>query len=323
MLKKIILSKIVNFISCFYLRKPDRTEFMQTRIDNFKVLKELAVNELLFLCNSQESRYVTSINIEPTNSCNLKCVICPVSKKMQRRQGMMDMNLFNKIMRTCGRLDSVQFSQWGEPLLHPDICQMIKIVKAGKTKAFLTTNGTLIDQKLGFSLLDSGIDRITFSVDGVKEVYTAARGFSYEHIKENIINLKKNRDKYNYPTKIEVAMVVKEETKGYIPAFKNEFNSLVDRIQFTPMFIAGQRKTKCRELWRGSLTVYWDGLVTPCCADFDGNLTAGDANSDRISAIFNSFYMRKLRNAHIKRDFPEICSTCSEYSCKGVSRRFS
>lgn len=322
-LKQIFLSKIVSFISRFYLRKPDRTEFLQIRVDSVKVLNKLALNELLFFCNSKRSKYLTSLNIEVTNICNLNCFICPVNKKMTRPKGMMNLQLFDRIISECGPVESIQFSQWGEPLLNPYTCDMIHLARKKRIKTLLTTNGTLLNERICFALLDAGLNRITFSVDGLGDTYSKIRGYDYSNLKRKIMDFRKIRDKYNYPTKMDVSMVVCEETVKEIERFKKEFEGVMDRIQFIPIFTIGERKVKCRELWRGSLTIYWDGLITVCCVDYNGELVVGDTKTTKISDILNAPTLQKLRHAHVLRKFPKICQTCSEYAYKGISPRFS
>jgi radical SAM protein with 4Fe4S-binding SPASM domain len=321
--KNILLAKIIDCISHFYLKKPDREEFLKIRVDSLKALRELTLNELLFLRNSLKSKYITSLNIEPTNICNLSCTICPVNNKMSRPKGNMDLRLFKKIISECRDLEAIQFSQWGEPLLNTHICEMIQIVKVQSIKTLLTTNGTLLNHAISLALLEAGLSRITFSIDGTKNTYANIRGYSYSDIKRKIAVFKKIRDRYSYPTKIDVSMTICQQTENEIREFKNEFRLIADRIQFIPVFTLGQRKKKCREPWRGSFTIYWDGKITVCCADYNGELVVGDATTTKLKDILNSSLLQQLRLAHILKNFPEICKTCSEYLCRGISPRFS
>ncbi len=52
---------------------------------------------------------------------------------------------------------------WGEPLLHPEILELISIVKKLGRKASLSTNGTLVPRMLD-EILFSGLDEITFGI---------------------------------------------------------------------------------------------------------------------------------------------------------------
>ena len=58
------------------------------------------------------------VQIESTNLCNAKCVFCP-RDEMHRRQGVMDMDLFTKIVDECAALGitHVRVHNYGEPFL--------------------------------------------------------------------------------------------------------------------------------------------------------------------------------------------------------------
>jgi 2-iminoacetate synthase ThiH len=58
------------------------------------------------------------VQIESTNLCNAKCVFCP-RDEMHRRQGVMDLDLFRKIVDECAALGitHVRVHNYGEPFL--------------------------------------------------------------------------------------------------------------------------------------------------------------------------------------------------------------
>src|SRR5215210_2556474 len=56
------------------------------------------------------------VQIESTNICNAKCVFCP-RDDMHRKQGVMDMALYQKIVDECAALGitHVRVHNYGEP----------------------------------------------------------------------------------------------------------------------------------------------------------------------------------------------------------------
>ena len=72
---------------------------------------------------------ITSLIIEPTNTCNLRCTFCFVTDGMTRDGGFMDFDLFKKIIDDCTDLEHLCMHNWGEPLLHKDIFRMIEYAK--------------------------------------------------------------------------------------------------------------------------------------------------------------------------------------------------
>jgi radical SAM protein with 4Fe4S-binding SPASM domain len=61
------------------------------------------------------------------------------------------------------------------------------------------------------------------------------------------------------------------------------------------------------------LVVLWDGRVTPCCADYDGQLIVGKADEQNLQEIFNGPEMRVLRKQHLKKQWSGLCGQCSFY----------
>ena len=72
----------------------------------------------------------------------------------------------------------------GQPLLHPRIFEMIRAAKTRGCLTSMTSNGTALNERNSASLLDSGLDRLAVSVDGIRpETYNAIRvGSSFERI---------------------------------------------------------------------------------------------------------------------------------------------
>ena len=69
-------------------------------------------------------------NVEPTNYCNLSCSMCP--RELNRPFGYMELNLFKKIIDESilyGKRLIITLNKDGEPLLHPELTQMIKYAK--------------------------------------------------------------------------------------------------------------------------------------------------------------------------------------------------
>ena len=64
---------------------------------------------------------LTSLIIEPTNTCNLRCSFCFVTEGMSREEGFMDLALFKKVIDDTPELEHLCMHNWGEPLLHKEI----------------------------------------------------------------------------------------------------------------------------------------------------------------------------------------------------------
>jgi MoaA/NifB/PqqE/SkfB family radical SAM enzyme len=98
---------------------------------------------------------------------------------------------YERICQFMSLAHTVDFTGWGEPLLHPRIFEMIRAAKTRGCLTSMTSNGTALNERNSASLLDSGLDRLAVSVDGVRpETYNAIRvGSSFERIRVNISRL--------------------------------------------------------------------------------------------------------------------------------------
>lgn len=317
------IRKMFFFAAKHYLKKPDLAELLYIKFPTFKSIFNGIMNEFYFRLGLEKGYELTSVNLEIGNFCNLFCKMCPVNNGMERKKGFMDIKLFKKIIDENPQFDFVLPFQWGEPLLHKNFFEMVNYAALKGTRTMITTNGTLLDDKNIKSLVTSGLSRITFSIDGYGDTHTKIRGFDYYKLKENIVRLKEARDRTKSRLKIDISMVIFEDTEGDLERYYNEWKAIADRIQVIPRFVSSSRKTKCRELWRGTMVVFWDGRVSICCADYEGKAIIGDANKQRLIDIWNGEKMKRFRKMHANEELSGICKNCGEYKSTKVSQRFS
>jgi MoaA/NifB/PqqE/SkfB family radical SAM enzyme len=186
----------------------------------------------------------------------------------------------------------------------------------------ITSNGTHLTPENRKSLLECGLSRITFSVDGDATTHAAIRSYDLETLRRDVKTFVAERNAAGSPLKIDVSMVVDAATEHALEGFKRDWHGVVDRVQAIPRMVAERRTTPCRELWRGSLVVLWDGRVTVCCVDSEGLLEVGNANETPLGQVWNGERMREIRGAHREGRFPPLCAMCGEFEKPGVSKRF-
>ena len=306
----------------FYLGKPDVAELLEVKFPTLGAVRDAVRNEVAFRGRSERAPVLTSVNLELTNHCNLRCTICPVNTTMRRAKGYMDPALFRRVIDENPEIHFVLAFQWGEPLLHPDFFELVRYAKDRGVSTMITSNGTFLTPENRRKLLECGLTRITFSVDGDSETHRAIRSYDLDTLRRDVKAFVAERDAAGSPLKIDVSMVVDAATEHALPTFKAEWHGVVDRVQAIPRLVAEKRTMPCRELWRGSLVVLWDGRVTVCCVDSEGQLEVGDANAVPLSEVWNGERMREIRRSHAERRFPSLCSMCGEYAKEGVSKRF-
>lgn len=115
-------------------------------------------------------KYPAKLFVEPTTHCNLKCRMCvKQSRDNGIVEGFLDSKRFQELSPIFTHLDTVVFSGIGEPLLHPELEQMIAATRSSlpaESLIGLQTNGHLLDDSRAASLISAGLDRICISMDG-------------------------------------------------------------------------------------------------------------------------------------------------------------
>lgn len=94
--------------------------------------------------------------MELTSHCNFNCSFCP-SETMARKKSMMPRELWQSILLEIGgkkMANTVFFHVLGEPLLHRDVFDAIKLANSLNLSVSLYTNGALLDEERSYRLLD-------------------------------------------------------------------------------------------------------------------------------------------------------------------------
>jgi len=132
--------------------------------------------------------------LEATAICNLRCPMCPTIIGLPRdpyRTRVFDLDLLPKIEPALPFVRRVFLSGGGEPLLHPRLFDIVRALKRHDLEIHFNSNATLMDQERARLILDTGVDTISFSIDGATpETYARIRvGGNLDAVCENILFL--------------------------------------------------------------------------------------------------------------------------------------
>jgi hypothetical protein len=122
--------------------------------------------------------------IECTAACNISCnqAICAPETGITRTReaGMLDFDVFRKVIDEVGpSLGRIDFFNYGEAFLHKRAVEMCEYIKTHHPHIYIytSTNGTAFSEEQARRLVHSGIDEVTFSIDGARaESYVQYRG---------------------------------------------------------------------------------------------------------------------------------------------------
>jgi hypothetical protein len=114
--------------------------------------------------------------IECTAACNISCTeacCAPETGITRTRQaGMLDFELFRRVIDEAGpALGRIDFFNYGEAFLHKRAIDMCEYIKSHYPHIYLytSTNGLAFSEAQARRLAHSGIDEVTFSIDGATQ----------------------------------------------------------------------------------------------------------------------------------------------------------
>lgn len=263
------------------------------------------------------------LDIETTNLCNLKCTFCDKLPYLKPKDfGLLSFDLFTKIIdegaekKLCG----LKLSYRGEPLIHPQIADMVRYAKnKGILDIYFNTNAMLLNEIKSQELIDAGLDRISVSMEGIDPIAfererVGARFDTIKHNLECLVNMR-NRNGVKHP-KIRIQTVnlpgidldeyacywspYSDETAviDYKEA-KERCNSIVDQ------------QWACPQLWQ-RMTIEWNGIVMPCNNDDYRYLSPGNVNDKSVSECWLSPLVQQARSLHMEGRSHELqsCNGC-------------
>ena len=290
-----------------------------------------------------------AISIEPTTACNLGCPECPSGlKQFTRETGKLQLNLNEHILREVGKqLFYINYYFQGEPFLHPHFLDLVKAAKKYRIYTSTSTNAHFISPQKAEEIVQSGLDRLIISIDGLtQKTYETYR--IHGHLDKVIEGTKnivsaKTQQKSSTPHLIFQFLVVRHNEHEIEKLYKlseelgvNEvrlksvqvydYKNGNDLLPFNEKYSryklqkngAYQLKAKtgnhCWRMW--SSTVFtWDGILVPCCFDKDAQYKLGNIQQHDFSSIWNNKAYRNMRKKIlISRHQIDICSNCSEGS---------
>lgn len=142
------------------------------------------------------------IQMFPIYACNFKCGYCLFSIDKDQHSKIsesieMSMDLYETIMNNITEFQTpikmLRFAGIGEPLLHPNIDEMVRIAK--ETNMFgsidIVTNGSMLSNKMSLKLIEAGLDWLRVSIQGVTTE-------KYKEICQASIDIKELADKIGY-----------------------------------------------------------------------------------------------------------------------------
>ncbi|HAE39063.1 MAG TPA: hypothetical protein DCG57_10555 [Candidatus Riflebacteria bacterium] len=287
------------------------------------------------------------IKLEPTNDCRGACFNCP-HENMQREHLYLPADLADKLVAEFSPGDDIGWvlSGMGEPLLHPDIAEMLRVL-AGFPLTMHTSLQQLPEQP-DFPWF--ALDQLRISTDSLaKESFDQTRpGCSWENIEKFLAfareQKKANPDRFpetgismlrNLQTEVQLQPFLRYWKQVCKPVFREHFfrwpfdlqpepvqwyqilgeaeygrqGSRTSVVDFTPV-----KRRPCRHALL-SATILANGAVTICPYDYEGTHALGSLNQQTLRQIWQSPFAQDFRQQHLQMKFAENlpCSSCRDW----------
>ena len=279
------------------------------------------------------------IYIEITNRCNLSCGFC---HRSDRAKTFMRPEEFNSILRRIEEhTDYLALHVLGEPLLHPELDEILALCQGQGLKVNLTTNATLLPQRQRLLLASPALRQINISLHSFSEHHAEPPISGYlegifAFLREAaatglLISLRF----WNLPATEPGGATGPGPNAPILQALEDFFalaEPLADRLtpghgltlaprvflsqngRFTwphgPAPDLGDQGT-CRGL-RDHVAILVDGTVVPCCLDAEADIPLGNIHSQSLAEIINSPRAAAIRTGFFQRRLTEpLCRRCT------------
>ena len=273
------------------------------------------------------------IYIEITNICNLKCKFCPETK---REKQYMSLESFEQVISKIHKYTRlVCLHVKGEPLLHNQLEGILKILEKYNLQANITTNGTMIKNKLEILKKSKAIRQLNISIHSITKnekldsQYLRDIFESVSQIENTIISyrlwnlqtLQENSVNSEIIKEIETYYDIKDLKHQLI---ENDFikiksNTFINQdTEFTWPDINGEeiiQKGRCLAL-KEQIAILVDGTVVPCCLDNNGDIPLGNIFEETLEEI-----LQNSQSTIIKKNFEKSILTCKLCKTCGFLKR--
>jgi radical SAM protein with 4Fe4S-binding SPASM domain len=297
-----------------------------------------------------------SVHIDVCSVCNYKCSFCfqadnKAMKEVGLKRGMMELELFQKIVDDLKSFDQkvkkIKIGNHGEPTLHPDLPAMVRYASESGTAEIveLFTNASKLEPQLNQALIDSGLQRINISLEGLSdERYKQVAGVkqSFSAIVEGVRHLHSIRGKCKIYVKIadQTSALSGNISKKFTldeaerQFFFDTFGNICDEIyiekvvpqwaevqldkqnQVSDTGMYGQKtkanKDVCPFIFM-YLQINCDGTTSPCTLDWPRKVVIGNAKESSVKDIWKGQQLRSLQVAMLegKRCDINFCKNCT------------
>ncbi len=288
-----------------------------------------------------------NLKVEVSSLCNARCVYCAhASKDHGVYEGNMTWELFERIIDNSKQFPHkfkvMEMFSFGESMCNPELAKMIRRAKEANVadKINLTTNGLLLTPQKADELVESRIDIIRISLQGLDaEAYRKTCNVKVD-FDDFLANLKYlyEQSRGRCSVRMKIADVAIADVPNGKARFEELFGNIADTIfveKIIPMYADINYDIINKDIYRNSingrediaqsevhtvcnrpfyrLRVAADGKVTAACCDIPNDFYYGNIYEDSLVNIWNGAKRKELLRMQLegKRFLHPICKNCT------------
>lgn len=284
------------------------------------------------------------VQIFPIYACNFKCKYCHMSIPPKDRgfvtdKTVMEYDSFQKyidgMQEFPEQIKTLRFVGMGEPLLHKDIARMIKYAKDSNVaeRIEIITNASLLTPEMSNCIIESGLDRLVVSLQGITEhSYKEVSGIDL-NFEEFVFNIRyfyeHKRHTQMYLKIVDIALPGKVGEQQYFSLF-GDITDTIGIETAVPIFPGVEINQELKD--KGSLTQFGvavgkshicpqpfytaqinpDGKVVGCHS-IPYPAILGDCNIDSLPQIWNNEMYTGFRRQMLEgmNTVGDVCRDCN------------
>ena len=272
--------------------------------------------------------------IEITNICNLRCSFCPGTRRPPRTMTAEEFRRLAEKLR--GHVGYLYLHVMGEPLLHPQLDELLGIAGKRGFRVCLTTNGTLLERRGAALLASPALHKVSVSLHSMEgngagdltKYLSSVWDFALRASAAGVICALRLWNIGGADRRNEEILAFFADRLGAHPlslpqpragSWRLEERLYLERAEkfdWPDLDAAETGARFCLGL-RDQVAVLVDGTVTPCCLDHEGDIPLGNLfrqeladilAGSRAAALYEGFSQGKPSEA--------LCRRC------GFARRF-
>ena len=275
------------------------------------------------------------VYIEITNRCNLSCDFCHGTRRPLRTMTPSEFRILAQKLR--GETSYLYLHVLGEPLLHPQLPELLAIAGDLDFRVCLVTNGTLLARQRETLLAAPALHKLSVSLHSfegnggvgdleeyLQQVWDTCLPLSQRGVlcalrlwndgaaqrcNGRVLDFLSGRIGQDVET-------LSRDARGNRTLRSHLFLEQAERFDWPDLAAPASGANFCRGLTR-QLAVLCDGTVTPCCLDSEGTIALGNLFTQTLPEILQSPRAAAMAVGFAARNpSEELCRRC------GYARRF-